>query len=120
MGPAFAGTTRAGLVGFVSPKCATLACRVPGERSTSRAFTPVFAGYGGALQTRDRQGLWRSRVTDAIARPQGGLRPASTGSGTACPRLSRHFLTRRIPARALLAPDAVLALFTFLTPPSSS
>src|SRR5262249_44774880 len=30
MGPAFAGTTRAGLVGFVSPKCATLACRVPG------------------------------------------------------------------------------------------
>jgi hypothetical protein len=35
------------------------------QRSTSRAFTPVFAGYGGALQTRDRYGLWRSRISDA-------------------------------------------------------
>jgi arylmalonate decarboxylase len=28
------------------------------QRSTSRAYTPVFAGYGGALQTRDRFGPW--------------------------------------------------------------
>ncbi len=35
------------------------------RRSTSRAFTPVFAGYGGALQTRDRHSLWRSRISGA-------------------------------------------------------
>jgi hypothetical protein len=56
------------------------------QRSTSRAFTPVFAGYGGALQTPisglpeigaqmcasrasptcvDRYGPWRSRISDA-------------------------------------------------------
>jgi len=35
------------------------------QRSTSRAFTPVFAGYGGALQTRDRSGPWRSRISGA-------------------------------------------------------
>src|SRR5262249_42458369 len=35
------------------------------QRSTSRAVTPVFAGYGDALQTRDRFGPWRSRISDA-------------------------------------------------------
>jgi hypothetical protein len=43
-------------VGFVSPKCISLAC--PG-RSAARS---------GALQTRDRFSLWRSRISDAPLR----------------------------------------------------
>jgi len=35
------------------------------QRSTSRAFTPVFAGFGGALQSRDRSSLERSRISGA-------------------------------------------------------
>jgi len=35
------------------------------QRSTSRALTPVFAGSGGALQTRDRSNVWRSRISGA-------------------------------------------------------
>ncbi len=35
------------------------------QRNTSRACTPVFAGHGGALQTRDRSSLWRSRISGA-------------------------------------------------------
>jgi hypothetical protein len=38
------------------------------QRSTSRACTPVFAGYGDALHTRDRSRLWRSRISDASLR----------------------------------------------------
>ena len=59
------------------------------QRSTSRAFTPVFAGYGGALQTPisglpeigaqmrasrvnptcvDRHDLWRFRISGAPLR----------------------------------------------------
>jgi len=38
------------------------------QRSTSRAFTPVFAGYCDALQTQDRSSLWRSRVCFALHR----------------------------------------------------
>src|SRR5262249_3899542 len=35
------------------------------QRSTSRTFTRVFAGYGDALQTRDRSSPWRSRISGA-------------------------------------------------------
>jgi len=38
------------------------------QRNTLRAFTPTFAGYGGALQTRDRLGPWRSRISGAPLR----------------------------------------------------
>ena len=53
------------------------------QRSTSRAFAPVFAGYGDALQTRDRYGAssWRSRISDAsLADARAASRPGHTNS----------------------------------------
>jgi hypothetical protein len=38
------------------------------QRSTSRAFTRLFAVYGDALQTRDRSSPWRSRISGAPLR----------------------------------------------------
>jgi len=49
------------------------------QRSTSRAFTPVFAGYCDALQTQDRSSLWRSRMCFALHR----IRDTNRRSGVA-------------------------------------
>src|SRR5262245_56287139 len=53
--------------------------RVPGARSTSGAFTPVFAGYCDALQTQDRSSLWRSQMCFALHR----IRDTNRRSGVA-------------------------------------
>jgi len=58
------------------------------QRSTFRAFTPVFAGYGDALQTRDRRGPWRSRISGAPLH----FVSRCTASGT-------RGLVERLPAR---------------------
>jgi hypothetical protein len=53
------------------------------QRSTSRAFTPAFAGYGDALQTRDRYEL---RVSDG----PGSAAPYKRAYGPALTRSTLH------------------------------
>src|SRR5207245_1024219 len=69
------------------------------QRSTSRALTPVFAGYGGALQTRDRSNVWRSWISGAP------LHFASRCAASGTRRLRQHDLSARLP----VGPDRAIA-----------
>jgi hypothetical protein len=66
-------------------------CVSRAQRSTSRAFTPVCAGYDGALQTRDRPSLWRSRISNAPLR----WRSRCIASGTRWFRNARRMTCAR-------------------------
>jgi hypothetical protein len=82
-------------IGFISPKCTSIS--YPG-RSAARS---------GALQTRDRSSLWRSRISDAPLRCRSRCVASGTRDGVGRVRsLSRYALAGPIPVFSCFSADS--------------